>query len=865
MSGAATIILLLLGLSSLIQAADNSTDAEKTLRYQRLYQIPGNDFVGFGYDAKFADPIQAVRLPLSDWTFDSRKTYKYPVYRDYVYRVPDQLFVRTVARTDMNNFVFSSTDELSEKIAVGAGLNYSRSTEGTSSGDMSVGERLALLNALKSNATASSNTSVNATTPKDAGYGDLPYIPGEQVTQGSSMFSVGAEINYLRTSVDTKNKYIVQNEQINQFYQLFLDKRKLRQEFVDDALALAGRKWSSNDQKLFINFFEKYGTHVIVSSMMGGAISMTSVVENTAQVTTDNVNVAINILFNSSSLVGTNVTQEEAFIENSPNCTGNFAGYVFNTLTRQCVLPPTVTCFSPMTELVEKFTQINASEEVNWEIKNGASPQPTRSEQTYTTAYGFCKPNGVAEVKREDPNDPSGAYKGTYSKNANTQVNLELERVTRSDYTGWEVKASAGEDKRFRVTMYPNLQSCSQSCCNERTQRHCGWFGCYTTCYGCRDFPCNEAYSFAGIYPCAYPLRTAKVNPVFYKGPTFAIAGTGWSNDATSGTSLMINSTLQEYENVPNQFKRIGKIIDLKTPARPGYFRFSTKIDSTNLARAWNNAVGTYYERNVLEILDAGDKNNANDDQYILKFKMTKTLLVVQVASTEIPLTSVGSLRANVWYNFIVRFNWSDSTFDLWIDYNNTNTNPTANPKVQRVLANIPFLVKTASRITRINLYNFDTVTSYWDDFTFCNAFDTAKYEPISKTAAVKSTTSTFKQTVNGNVDFGFEQEFGKFTFSQSNNYRLKGGNSAKVDLLDLRKAYNTFEIWKGTIMQNPAPVSFVLKKLSHLMPDEKVNDINRRDELAFAIGEYFKIEKSTSLVVTGNPDVANNTILRAA
>ncbi len=87
---------------------------------------------------------------------------------------------------------------------------------------------------------------------------------------------------------------------------------------------------------------------------------------------------------------------------------------------------------------------------------------------------------------------------------------------------------------------------------------------------------------------------------------------------------------------------------------------------------------------------------------------------------------------------------------------------------------------------------------------------------------------------MNGQIDFSFETSLGQYTFTQSSNYRLKGGDSSQVDLLDLRKVYNTFDVWKGTIIQNPAPVSFVLKKISSVFPDEVVNNVNRRDEMSF-------------------------------
>jgi len=207
-------------------------------------------------------------------------------------------------------------------------------------------------------------------------------------------------------------------------------------------------------------------------------------------------------------------------------------------------------------------------------------------------------------------------------------------------------------------------------------------------------------------------------------------------------------------------------------------------------------------------------------------------------------------LKPGAWYNIILLFDWTNKQFDFWVKYTDGTQ-----PALQRLYQAIPFIDPDVQRFSQINIYNNQQGTiSYTAELRFCNDQGT-QFVPVTRQTAVQTSISKFRQTVNGQVDFTFEQSLGQYTFSQSSNYRLKGGDSSQVDLLDLRKLYNTFEVWKGTIIQNPAPITFALKKISSLFPDEAVKGINQRDQMSFAIDQYLQTVATTDIIIDNNPD----------
>jgi hypothetical protein len=87
----------------------------------------------------------------------------------------------------------------------------------------------------------------------------------------------------------------------------------------------------------------------------------------------------------------------------------------------------------------------------------------------------------------------------------------------------------------------------------------------------------------------------------------------------------------------------------------------------------------------------------------------------------------------------------------------------------------------------------------------------------------------------------------------------LRGGDSSKVDLLDLRKVTDTFEIWKRTITNNPAPVGYTLREISTLFPDDEYYfGVSAREIMHSAIDDFLSSEKVTDILVENTPDAGN-------
>jgi hypothetical protein len=796
-------------------APSSPTNSQQALAYQELFLIPGADFVGFGYDARYVDPIQAVRLPVTQWDFQQAKTYRYPVYKDYRFRVPDELFVRTVAKTDQNNYVFQSVEELSQQLAFNAGLNYTKSSTSSSDATLTADEKQTLLKALYPNGTNAS-TNQTAALLNNAGYGSSGYIPETNNTMATSMFSVGAEFNFLNTVTNTNTAWITQNEQINQYYQLFLDKRTLKQEFLDDSQKLAGRLWRSDDRKLFTNFLEKYGTHIVVSAMMGGAISMTSVVQNTASVTNNNITTAATLLSNATSTTNNSQTQTQTYVSNSPNCTGLYSGYTYDTFNKICIEPPEITCYAPM-QFYEPFNSLTNDQNLPWTWQLGPDKLVIRDNGVRTCSkYRFCPPFEDVTMSRSDPNNPTGPFTGQVAWwNDNTWA-LSAQKQNFVFFKGWEVNISSVQNPDQQIyTYYPNEVQSSSDC----GSYYCSWF-----------------------LGCMYGDVCVWANPTFYND---AVITLGNMTDVGTGKFLSIDSTQQGYLNDNNYsphpqttYKR-GRTVDIPA-ANPQVFSFY-------VYSVTGSSGGPH---NFLEMWDGGDPSITTDDVQIFTYRHTATTFGFDQGGVLYDAIFPVVLRTGIWFKVILNINWNSKTFDFWVKFFDTTV-----PSLQRLQADIPFMNPNAARMSKINLYNNNVGTfAHFDELRFCND-QGSQYVPVTRQSAVQSSVSRFRQTVNGQIDFSFETSLGQYTFTQSSNYRLKGGDSSQVDLLDLRKVYNTFDVWKGTIIQNPAPVSFVLKKISSVFPDEVVNNVNRRDEMSFAIDQYLLLMDTTSIIVDNNPD----------
>jgi len=232
--------------------------AQQPSNYMTYDPIPGTDFVGFGYDARFAEPRDALTLPMLDYSWTKGKTYIYPTDPNTIFRVPDQVYVRTVAYTEADAYLFDTIDQVTMALQISLGFGFDKS----SSANTSTNNCITTLNP------SNNQSSTNCTT-------------SNSTTQGNKL-SIGANIAYQRNTMSSSETVIVENTEKTQLYNIFLDSLFITANVKDDISALSNLKFSGkqNDPNVqpqkFFGFIEKWGTHYIVSSVMGGQIRATS-------------------------------------------------------------------------------------------------------------------------------------------------------------------------------------------------------------------------------------------------------------------------------------------------------------------------------------------------------------------------------------------------------------------------------------------------------------------------------------------------------------------------------------------------------------------------------------------------------------
>jgi hypothetical protein len=249
---------------------------------------------------------------------------------------------------------------------------------------------------------------------------------------------------------------------------------------------------------------------------------------------------------------------------------------------------------------------------------------------------------------------------------------------------------------------------------------------------------------------------------------------------------------------------------------------------------------------------DASDRASTADDNVITTFFMTSNNQMVMWDGSN---SYTHPFTNDRWIEISLVIYWESAKIDWWVrEWTGVAANESAWVNARN---DIPFRSR-ATAINSIYLYSIDKARGFFDEVAFCNSATGPKYVPVSRTTAIQAATSKFRQTVNGKLDFSFEKEFSSYSFSQSHNYRLKGGDSSIVDLLDLRKTTDTFETWKRTIPINPAVVSYTLEEVSALFPDEAFENINIRNAMKAAVRGFLTDIKVRDIIIDSSPDDPN-------
>jgi len=211
--------------------------------------IPGCDFLGWGFDAFYRDTFFALKPQMFNFSYNdnpkgSEKTYRYPLDKT-TYAVPDQVYVRTVAKTVTNSYVFSSTDLMRMTIDLTLGIKLSTS----------------------------------------------------QIT-GSLALTFG----YVSSQEEDTN--IVRSLAETQLFQLYLGRHYLTWDFQVAQAALDGLTYSAN-KNTFQIFLATYGTHFVDSITLGGSLEQRTTVTESNNTEMLYLTVAINGQFQGST--GTNI------------------------------------------------------------------------------------------------------------------------------------------------------------------------------------------------------------------------------------------------------------------------------------------------------------------------------------------------------------------------------------------------------------------------------------------------------------------------------------------------------------------------------------------------------------------------------
>jgi hypothetical protein len=168
------------------------------------------------------------------------------------------VYVRTVAYTEADAYLLSTIDEVTTALSISLGFAFDKKE-------------------------TSNETKQLCATRKDENNETKTSCDTQSHDAKTKQFSIGAGVTYTRNTMNSDSTVVVENVEKTQLYNIFMDSNFIRQEVKDALTALSGLKVSSNDPddpnvkpQEFFQFIEKYGTHYIVSAVMGGQIKSTS-------------------------------------------------------------------------------------------------------------------------------------------------------------------------------------------------------------------------------------------------------------------------------------------------------------------------------------------------------------------------------------------------------------------------------------------------------------------------------------------------------------------------------------------------------------------------------------------------------------
>lgn len=137
----------------------------------------------------------------------------------------------------------------------------------------------------------------------------------------SRVFTLGTKFDFVSTATKNSDNWIIELAQQNQLYQVIVDKRQATDSLTSavSEILRSGPFFGAKD--VYFDFLEKWGTHYVISAVIGGSVEMTAAVEKQGE--TSSVSTIANISFALNTTTTTNSSTEteiENFIANAPEC-----------------------------------------------------------------------------------------------------------------------------------------------------------------------------------------------------------------------------------------------------------------------------------------------------------------------------------------------------------------------------------------------------------------------------------------------------------------------------------------------------------------------------------------------------------------
>jgi len=321
-------------------------------------------------------------------------------------------------------------------------------------------------------------------------------------------------------------------------------------------------------------------------------------------------------------------------------------------------------------------------------------------------------------------------------------------------------------------------------------------------------------------------------------------------------TSLGIDGSVQEFNGYR---KGVWRYL---TATNPGLVEFMVSANNNNgsspfVAGNWNG---------VVAMSDVPQVGNHAQDRHVFVLALRNVAGFQWQACMLVPgnggayamnpsLCSSVTLVSGNWWKFSLQINWDYQNFTVWYRPQQGNREYLVDQPIQ-LFREVPFYNKQASSIAMVETYVVNKGAQFFvDTLTYCNAAGGAAYQPVTRDTAVTMSQSLMLQSISGRLDFNFQRTHSATTFEQTSNFRLKGGDTSKIDLLDLAKKTDSFQQWKVTLPQNPAPVLYTLKEISYLFPDKDVKGINQRKEMFRAISLFLTQIEVGEIIYNTSPD----------